>query len=155
MLMLMNAWMMLVLMKCKCQMQCSTLGCYKRIVDDHKNYMVRAKPKCKIDGETSGHWSASAWEALRTPTWISERGGLQGMDRDITTCHLPLNYGAPSYLKVPVYPSTTPVYKETTHITLGLRPNGSTSIGHGQTQRNDELSPQPSSTSTHTSHING
>jgi len=26
MLMLMNAWMMLVLMKCKCQMQCLTLG---------------------------------------------------------------------------------------------------------------------------------
>ena len=28
MLMFMNAWMMLVLMKCKCQMQCLTLGCY-------------------------------------------------------------------------------------------------------------------------------
>ena len=28
MLMLMNAWMMLVLMKCKCQMQSLTLGCY-------------------------------------------------------------------------------------------------------------------------------
>ena len=28
MLMLMNAWMMFVLMKCKCQMQCLTLGCY-------------------------------------------------------------------------------------------------------------------------------
>ena len=28
MLMLMNAWMMLVLMKCMCQMQCLTLGCY-------------------------------------------------------------------------------------------------------------------------------
>ena len=28
MLMLMNSWMMLVLMKCKCQMQCLTLGCY-------------------------------------------------------------------------------------------------------------------------------
>ena len=30
MLMLMNAWMMIVLMKCKCQMQCLTLGCYRR-----------------------------------------------------------------------------------------------------------------------------
>ena len=30
MLMLMNAWMMLVLMKCKCQMQYLTLGCYSR-----------------------------------------------------------------------------------------------------------------------------
>ena len=28
MLMFMNAWMMLVLIKCKCQMQCLTLGCY-------------------------------------------------------------------------------------------------------------------------------
>ena len=28
MLMVMNAWMMLVLMKCKCQMQSLTLGCY-------------------------------------------------------------------------------------------------------------------------------
>ena len=28
MLMLMNEWMMLVLMKCKCKMQCLTLGCY-------------------------------------------------------------------------------------------------------------------------------
>ena len=55
MLMLMNAWMMLVLMKCKCQMQCLTLGCYKRIVDDHTIYMVRARPKCKMDGETSRH----------------------------------------------------------------------------------------------------
>ena len=30
MLMLMNVWMMLVLRKCKCQMQCLTLGCYRR-----------------------------------------------------------------------------------------------------------------------------
>ena len=28
MLMFMNAWVMLVLMKCKCQMQSLTLGCY-------------------------------------------------------------------------------------------------------------------------------
>ena len=27
-LMFMNAWMMLVRMKCRCQMQCLTLGCY-------------------------------------------------------------------------------------------------------------------------------
>ena len=30
MLMLMNEWMMLVLMKCKCQMPCLTLRCYNR-----------------------------------------------------------------------------------------------------------------------------
>ena len=29
MLMFMNAWMMLVLMKCRCKMQCLTPGCYK------------------------------------------------------------------------------------------------------------------------------
>ena len=29
MLIVMNAWMMLMLMKCKCQMQCLTLGCYR------------------------------------------------------------------------------------------------------------------------------
>ena len=33
MLMLMNAWMMLVLMKCKCQMQCLTLGCYRHVAN--------------------------------------------------------------------------------------------------------------------------
>ena len=32
MLMLMNEWMMLVLMKCKSQMQCLTLGCYRPIL---------------------------------------------------------------------------------------------------------------------------
>ena len=30
MLMLINAWMMLVLMKCKWQMQCLMLGCYSQ-----------------------------------------------------------------------------------------------------------------------------
>ena len=33
MLMFMNAWMMLVLMKCKCQMQCLTLGCYNLFLE--------------------------------------------------------------------------------------------------------------------------
>ena len=31
----------------------------QRIVDDHGNYMVRARTKSKMDGEISGHWSAS------------------------------------------------------------------------------------------------
>ena len=80
---------------------CSNIA-MQRIVDDHTKYMVRARPKYK-------------------------------MDRAVTTYRLPLNRGAPSHSKVPVYPSTTPVYKETTRIPLGLRPYGSTSIGHGQT----------------------
>jgi hypothetical protein len=37
------------------------------------------------------------------------------MDRDIITFRLPLNRGIPSYPYVPMYPSTTPVYKETTY----------------------------------------
>ena len=39
MLMLMNAWMMLVLMKCKCQMQFLTLGCY--IPSPYRNLVSR------------------------------------------------------------------------------------------------------------------
>ena len=37
---------------------CSNIA-MQRIVDNHTNYMVRARPKCKMDGEISGHWSAS------------------------------------------------------------------------------------------------
>jgi hypothetical protein len=61
-------------------------------------------------------------------------------------CRLALNLEAPSHLKVPIYLSTTPMYKETTRIPLGLWPYGSTSIWHGQTRRNDMfLPPQLSS----------
>ena len=35
MLMFMNAWMMLVLMKCRCQMQCLTPGCYMLELPTH------------------------------------------------------------------------------------------------------------------------
>jgi hypothetical protein len=119
---------------------CSNIA-MQRIVDTHTNYMVRAGPKCKMD-EISRHWSASALETLRTPIRIPERGGLQGMDRAaVTTYRLPLNHGAPSPSKVFVHPGTTPVYKETTHIPSGLQPYESTSIGHGQTQRNDKPPP--------------
>ena len=40
----------------------------------------------------------------------------------VTTSCLPLNRGASSYPKVPVYPSTMPMYKETTHIPRVLNP---------------------------------
>jgi hypothetical protein len=46
---------------------------------------------------------------------IPGHGRLQGTDRAVTTCCLPLNRGIPSYLQVLVYPSTTPVHKETTY----------------------------------------
>jgi len=36
----------------------------QRIANNHTNYMVRARPKCKIDGEISKHWSANKRERL-------------------------------------------------------------------------------------------
>jgi hypothetical protein len=49
---------------------------------------------------------------------IPERGALQRTDRVVTTYRLPLNRGAPSYPQVSMYPSTTPVYKETTYTAI-------------------------------------
>ena len=37
---------------------CSNIA-VQRIVNDHTNYMVRARTKCKMDGEISGHWSTN------------------------------------------------------------------------------------------------
>jgi hypothetical protein len=56
------------------------------------------------------------------------------MDRVVTTYRLPLNHGALSYPKVPVYPSTTLMYKETTQIPLRLLLYGSTSVELGQAE---------------------
>ena len=42
---------------------CSNIA-VQRTVDDHTNYMVRAKIKCKMDEEISEHWSASKRERL-------------------------------------------------------------------------------------------
>jgi hypothetical protein len=95
-----------------------------------------------------------AIETLQTPTRIPECGGLQGMDRAVTTCHLPLNCGAPSYSLVSVHSSTMPVYKETTHVTLGLQPYGLTSKNIGKPEGTTNHHRNPSSTSTHTSHMN-
>ena len=72
----------------------------------------------------------------------------------VTTYYLPLNWGVWSYRKVPVHPSTMPVYKETTHIPLGLRPYGSTSKNIGKPKGMMNRHPNPSSTSTHTNHMN-
>ena len=121
---------------------CSNIAMQKT-VNDHTSYMIRVRTKFKMNGEISEHCSISKCERVENSYTIPEHGGLQGMDRAITTCCLPLNHGAPSYLKVPMHPSTLPMYKETTHIPPGLRPYQSTSIGHGQTRRNDEPSSQP------------
>ena len=53
MLMLMNAWMMLVLMKCKCQMQCLTLGCYSLVI----------LTACQVAGSV-------AWACVRADTIV-------------------------------------------------------------------------------------
>jgi hypothetical protein len=76
--------------------------------------MVRARPKCKMDGDISGHWSAN--KSGRLYELLYEYLNVITRDRAVTTCRLLLNHGAPSHPKVPVYPSTMLVYKETTHI---------------------------------------
>ena len=127
----------------------------QRTVNDHTNYIISIRAKCEAGRRPpSTGLPATSCDNLDSYT-LQIRGGLQGTNRAVTTCRLPLNRGAPSYPKVFVHLGTMPVYKETTHIPLGLRPYGSTSIGHEQTQRNDEPPPQLSSTSTHTSHMNG
>ena len=60
-LLLMDAWMMLVLMKCKCQMQCLTLGCnnfhalfqviLKFIMkDNHRQHLAREEEATAVRG---------------------------------------------------------------------------------------------------------
>jgi hypothetical protein len=86
----------------------------QRIVDDHTKYMVRARPKCEMDGEIFGHRSANNSGRLYEPLYEYLNGITK--DRVVTSCRLLLNRGAPSHPKVPIYPSTMLVYKETTHI---------------------------------------
>jgi hypothetical protein len=69
----------------------------QRIVNDHTSYMTRVRAKFKMDREIFEHWSASKRERLSDSYKIPERGGLQGTDRAVTTCHLPLNRRIPSY----------------------------------------------------------
>jgi hypothetical protein len=47
-----------------------------------------------------------------------------------------------------------PVYKETTHIPSGLQPYGLTSKNMGKPEGTTNSHLNPSSTSTHTSHMN-
>ena len=62
---------------------CSNIA-EQRTIDDHTNYMVRARPKCKIGWEATEYWSASNlmwWFRLLHPTrtW--------GITRDRYGCH--------------------------------------------------------------------
>ena len=51
---------------------CSNIA-VQRTVKDHTSYVIRVRTKCKMDGEISRNWSASAWETLKllsnTQTW--------------------------------------------------------------------------------------
>ena len=62
----------------------------QRIVDDHKNYMVRARPKCKMDGEILGHWSMSAVlnEQIQLPINIQDMRNKQTFDTYAFTINL-------------------------------------------------------------------
>jgi len=115
----------------------------QRKVDDHTSYMVRSRPKCKMDGENSEHWSASKHERLyKLLHEYLNMGDYKGWTGMSPPTVYPSNHGAPSYPKVPMHPSTMPMNKETTHIpgTLTLWIDKQE---YGQTQRNDEPSPQP------------
>jgi hypothetical protein len=80
--------------------------------------MIRVRAKFEMNERSPGTGLPVHRDFTNSYT-IPKRGGLQGTDRAITTCRLPLNRGAPSYPKVLVYLSTMPVYKKTTHIPLG------------------------------------
>jgi len=66
------------------------------------------------------------------------RGGLQGMDRAVTTCRLPLNRGIGMHPPGPLYPSTMLTYNGPTQVPPGPRPYGSTGKRLGHTRRHDE-----------------
>jgi hypothetical protein len=126
----------------------------QRIVNDQTIYMIGARAKCKIGWEATEYWSASIcmwWFRFLHPRWT---WGLQGIDRAITTCHLPLNHGKGNVFTIPPYPSTMFAYVETTQVLPEPRSYGSIGIGLGHTQMHDEPPPQLSSNSTHTSCMN-
>ena len=82
---------------------CSNIA-VQRTSDDHTNYMVRARNECKIGWEATEYWSASNPCDNLDSYNLSECGGLQGMDRAITTCRLPLNQrvgNAFTYFSIP------------------------------------------------------
>jgi hypothetical protein len=131
---------------------CSNIA-VQRTANDHTSYMTRVRAKFKMDREipglgVPGHRDFTN-SYTNTQTWR--------ITRDEHDCHhllSTLNHEASSYSKVPVHLSTTPVYKETTHIPPGLYPYGLTSKNMGKSEGTTNHHLNPSSTSTHTSHMN-
>jgi hypothetical protein len=75
---------------------------------------------CALDRETTEYWSASnlMWQFMHSYT-LAEHGGLQGMDRAVTTCRLPLDCGLGMQTPATIYLGTTPTYILTTLVPLG------------------------------------
>jgi hypothetical protein len=90
---------------------CSNIA-VQRTVDDYTSYMTRVRAKFKINGEIFKHWSASKRERLYDSYTIPKREGLQGTDRAVTTCRLPLNRGIPSYPQIPCTRAPCPCTKK-------------------------------------------
>jgi hypothetical protein len=102
---------------------------------------------CKrMDRETTKYWSAInlMWQFTHSYTLV-ERGGIQGTDRAISTCRLPLDRRKGMQSHTPIYLGTSPVYIVTTQVPRGPRPYGSICKELGCTRRHDEPPPVLSS----------
>ena len=65
----------------------------QRLVNDHTSYIISLRAKYEAGRVATEYWSASnLCDNLDSYTPV-ERGGLQGTDRVVTTCRLPLNRG--------------------------------------------------------------
>jgi hypothetical protein len=115
--------------------------------------MTRVRNKFEMGGEIPGLGLPSHRDFSNSYT-IPRCGGLQGTNRFVANCRLPLNCGISSYPKVPVYSSTMPVYKDTTHIPPRIQPYRLTSKNMGKLEGMTNHHPNPSSTSTHKIHVN-
>ena len=132
---------------------CSNIA-MERTVNDHISYMTRVRTKFKMDGEISRNWSASAWETLR----LLHSTRMWGITRDGYGCHhLPPTpqLGGMVISEGSRAPEHHARVKEITHVPLGLRPYRSTSKNMGKPEGMTNCHLIPSSTSTHTSYMNG
>jgi hypothetical protein len=124
-----------------------------RTVDNHTTNMVRARTKCEIDREIPGLGLPGHRDFTNsytnTRTWGILRDG-QGYHHLLPT---PQPWSTVIF-EGSLHPSTMPVHKKTTHIPLGLQPYGWTSKNIGKPEGTTNHHLNPSSTSTHTSHMN-
>ena len=67
MLMFMNVWMMLVLMKCRCQMQSLTLGCY---IGVHRSFAIVRSHYVNIDLATMSQGFAPVYTNIKLDKFV-------------------------------------------------------------------------------------